>query len=455
MTTELSQISGRITRITMGKRGAMSRRFTGEAVFGMAAILLASAGSAHATYSIIACDANTRECGVAVETNNLAVGASVPYAQAGVGALVSQFETNPHYGPRGLALLTEGASPEETLRRLLAEDGNFDGAGPEERQVALVSVDGRTATYTGEAAQRAEWVGTRSGLGYSVQGNGLVGPHVVEAMEQAFLKTKGTLAVRLMAALTAGDLAGGQWTGRESAALVARTEDGWPIDIDLRVDHSSDPVGELRKLFDMQSARQQVIEASLVARKGRLEQARSLLIEAVAHAPTWPRVWIRAARVAERIEEPTLALQYITAAFTQNPAWAQAEIGEGDYAELGTSPQFHRWVTAEQEQNAIAAYERLRLVKEAEPERRVQISRMLLEIRHLKEALAVLNDIPQRGDESVDLRLLRSAAYAATEDYQNAIEQCDAALKREPNELRVRLRMAQLEWQARAQKAAK
>jgi uncharacterized Ntn-hydrolase superfamily protein len=153
---------------------------------------------------------------------------------------------------------------------------------------------------------------------------------VVETLEQAFLKTKGTLAERPMAALTAGDLAGGQRTGRESAALVVRTADSWPIDIDLRVDHSSDPVGELRKLFDMQSARQQVIQASLVARKGQLEQARSLLIEAVSRAPTWPRVWIRAARVAERIEEPSLALQYITAAFAQNPAWAQAEIGEGN-----------------------------------------------------------------------------------------------------------------------------
>jgi hypothetical protein len=99
----------------------MSRRFTGEAVSGMTAILIASAGSAHATYSIIACDEKTRQRGVAVETNNLAVGASVPYAQAGVGALVSQFEINPHYGPRGLAVLTQGASPEETLKRSLAD----------------------------------------------------------------------------------------------------------------------------------------------------------------------------------------------------------------------------------------------------------------------------------------------------------------------------------------------
>jgi uncharacterized Ntn-hydrolase superfamily protein len=401
----------------------MSGRFRGGGVlFGLAAVLLAGADSTHATYSIVACDAKTRECGVAVETNNLAVGSSVPYAQAGVGALVSQFETNPHYGPRGLALLAEGTSPEATLKRLLAEDGNFDGEGPQARQVALVSVDGRAANYTGEEAQRAEWAGARSGLGYSVEGNGLVGPNVLEGMEWAFLTTKGTLAERLMAALTAGDLAGGQKTGRESAALLVKTADGWPIDIDLRVDDSSDPVGALRKLFDMQFARQEVI---------------------------------RAARVAESVEEPTLALQYITVAFSENSAWAQAEIGEGNFAELGASLQFHRWVSAEQEQNAVAAYEQLRQANDAEPEKGVRVSRRLLEIGHPKEALIVLNDIPQRSEESVDLRLLRGTAYAAMGNYRDAMEQCQMALNKEPNDSRVRLRMARLEQQAAAEKAAK
>jgi uncharacterized Ntn-hydrolase superfamily protein len=374
----------------------MSRRFNRGAVFGLTVILLAGAKSTQATYSIVACDSKTRECGVAVQTNNLAVGSSVPYAQAGVGALVSQFETNPHYGPRGLVFLAQGMSPEATLKRLLAEDGNFDGEGPEARQVAIVSVEGQAASYTGEGAQRPDWAGARSGLGYSVQGNGLAGPNVVEAMERAFIKTEGMLAERLMAALTAGDLAGGQKTGRESAALLVKTADGWPIDIDLRVDDSSDPVSELRRLFGMQFARQQVIQASLIARKGQMEKARSLLIAAVARASMWPRVWIRAARVTESIEEPTLALQYIRVAFSQNPAWAQAEIGAGNYAEIGASPEFHRWVTVEEEQNAIATYERVRRGNKAEPEKGVQISRVLLEIGHPKEGLAVLNDIPQR-----------------------------------------------------------
>jgi len=426
----------------------MSRRIFVGAGLTILVMVLAVAESARATYSIVACDAKTRECGVAVQTNNLAVGASVPYAQAGVGAVASQFETNPHYGPRGLALLAQGIGPADAMKKILEEDGNFDGEGIESRQVGIVSVDGRGANYTGEEAARADWAGARSGLGYSIQGNGLVGANVVEAMERVFLKTEGTLAERLMAALTAGDLAGGQKTGRESAALLVKTMDGFPMDIELRVVDSNDPVGGLRKLFDMQSARQQVIQASLAARAGRLDQARALLIGAIARGHDWTRVWIRAARVAENIEEPRLALQYIDAAFTQNLAWADAEIGEGNYAEIGASAEFHRWVSAEKEKNAVTAYEQLRGSKEATPERRVSVGRILLEAGHANEAILILNERTQRVEESIELRLLRSTAYAAVKGYVNAMAQCDAALKSEPKNLRVQIRMAELQREA-------
>jgi uncharacterized Ntn-hydrolase superfamily protein len=426
----------------------MSRRLRVAAQFGLLMMPLAWAEGASATYSIVACDAKTRECGVAVQTNNLAVGASVPYAQAGVGAVASQFETNPHYGPRGLELMARGMSPAEVMKKILAEDGNFDGEGIETRQVGIVGVDGRAANYTGEEAGRADWAGARSGLGYSIQGNGLVGANVIEAMERAFLKTEGSLAERLMAALAAGDLAGGQRTGRESAALLVKTLDGFPMDIDLRVDDSNDPVGGLRKLFDMQSARQEVIQASLAARAGHLDQAKALLIASVARGHEWTRVWIRAARVAENIEETALALKYITEAFTQNPAWAEAEIGEGNYAELGASAEFHRWVTSEKEKKAIAAHERLRAAKEATMEERIAVSRTLLEAGHANEAILVLNERTKVVEESIEMMLLRSTAYAAAGDYVNAIAQCDAALKREPKNLRVQIRMADLHREA-------
>jgi uncharacterized Ntn-hydrolase superfamily protein len=411
------------------------------------AAFLLRPGSVQATYSIVACDPNTRACGVAVQTNNLAVGASVPYAQAGVGAVASQFETNPHYGPRGLVLLAEGLPAEEVLKRLLAEDGNFDGAGPEARQVGIVSVDGRAANYTGDEAQQAAWSGVRSGAGYSIQGNGLVGPEVAEAMERAFCHTSGLLAEKLMAALLAGDRAGGQRTGRESAALLIRTREGWPIDIDLRVDHAADPVGELRQLFDMQMARQEVVQAKILAGRGNFAEAKSTLVAAVARGATWQRVWLDAAHVALSMEEPTLALQYLAVAFDQNPNWIPAELGEGKYAELGADPQFHIWIT-KQQQNATA--ESHRLTKDATPQKRIELARRLLEIGRAANALGVLNALPQGTDESIESLLLASTALEALGKTSDAIVQCHAAAAKSPDNPLVLMRLARLERRVKA-----
>lgn len=412
------------------------------------AALLLRPDLVHATYSIVACDPNTRACGVAVQTNNLAVGASVPYAQAGVGALASQFETNPHYGSRGLALLAQGLDVEDVPKRLLAEDGNFDGAGPEARQVGIVSVDGRVANYTGDVAQQAAWAGVRSGSGYSIQGNGLVGPQVADAMERAFLHTSGLLAERLMAALLAGDRAGGQRTGRESAALLVRTREGWPIDIDLRIDDASDPVGELQRLFDMQMARQEVVQANILARQGKIAEAKSTLVAAVARGATWQRVWLRAAHVALSIEEPTLALQYLAVAFDQNPNWIPAELGEGKFAELGANPEFHRWVSEEQQQNALA--ESHRLTKDATPEKRIEVARLLLETGRADDALSVLNALPQGTGESVESLLLASTALEALGKTSEAIAQCHAAAAKSPDSPLVLRRLGRLEQKFKA-----
>lgn len=264
-------------------------------------------------------------------------------------------------------------------------------------------------------------------------------------MERAFLKTSGALAERLLAALIAGDAAGGQATGRESAALLVKTPDGFPMDIDLRVDDASDPVAGLQKLYNMQAARQQVIDAGIAARKGQFDEARSLMIEAVARASSWTRVWIRAARVAEDIEEPELALQYITVAFSQNAAWAQHEIGSGDYAELGTDPLFHHWVTSGQEQHALSAYTQLRQADKASPESLIKVSRMLLEAGHPNEVLVLLKDSHDAAAQSVDLELLRAEAYAANGNYAEAVKQCREADSTAPHNLRVWLRMKRLE----------
>jgi uncharacterized Ntn-hydrolase superfamily protein len=362
---------------------------------------------ASATYSIVACDAQTRACGVAVQTNNLAVGASVPYAQAGVGAVASQFETNPAYGPRALALMAQGRKPQSALDQILREDGNFEGQGTEARQVGVVGVDGDAAVFTGSQAEASPWAGARKGKGYSIQGNGLAGARVVENMERVFLNSAGPLAERLLLALEAGDAAGGQTTGRESAALLVRTLAGYPIDVDLRVDHSSDPVRDLRTAYSIQAARQQVIQAKAAAQQNDAGKARALLIGAVARTNA-PRVCIQAARVAVSIGDTELAVQYLSMAFSQNAAWAREEIGSGRYAELGANPLFHRWVTPDQEKSANTEYRGLQDGQASEA-KRIQVARVMLEVGDAADALRVL---PEKGS-SAEIRALRSQATAA------------------------------------------
>lgn len=199
-----------------------------------------------ATFSIAAADPATGEVGVAVASRFFAVGSVVPYVRAGVGAVATQANVNGLYGSRGLQLLAEGVAPAEAVKRLTAEDPDSSS-----RQLGMVSAKGVSATFTGPAANA--WAGGRSGPNYAVQGNILTGEDVVEAMERAFLSTKGDLAERMLAALLAGDAKGGDSRGRQSAALVvARPQGGFggytDRFIDVRVDDHKAPLQELRRL---------------------------------------------------------------------------------------------------------------------------------------------------------------------------------------------------------------
>jgi len=200
-----------------------------------------------ATFSIVAIDPATGELGVAVASKFLAVGAVVPWARAGVGAVATQSYANVSYGPTGLELMAAGYSASETLDRLLADDPER-----ELRQVGIVDARGGTATFTGSACHA--WAGGRTGPGYAVQGNILTGPEVVDAMAHAFETTEGPLAARLLAALAAGDAAGGDRRGKQSAALLVVKERGGyggytDRFIDLRVDDHPEPVAELQRLY--------------------------------------------------------------------------------------------------------------------------------------------------------------------------------------------------------------
>ena len=201
------------------------------------------------TFSIVACDLEEQAWGVAVASKFPAVGAVVPWAQAGAGAVATQSFANTSFGPRGLAMMATGLSADETLAQLLEDDTNR-----ELRQVGLVDVRGRARTYTGKGCFL--WAGGVAGKGYAIQGNILKSEKVVPALEKAFLRTSGGLPQRLYSALLAGDHAGGDKRGRQSAAIyVVKPNGGYGgfIDrwIDYRVDDHEDPVVRLGELLEI------------------------------------------------------------------------------------------------------------------------------------------------------------------------------------------------------------
>lgn len=207
------------------------------------------AGHSFGTFSIAARDPENGDLGVAVASKFLAVGSAVPWARAEVGAIATQSYVNTSYGPRGLSLIEEGLSAEETIDRLVSDDD-----GRESRQVGLVDVLGRTAAYTGTGCY--DWAGHLVRADFTCQGNILTGPETLDAMAGGFQEAQGELADRLVAALSAGDQAGGDRRGKESAAvLVVREGGGYggfnDIYVDLRVDDHPDPVLELARLLGL------------------------------------------------------------------------------------------------------------------------------------------------------------------------------------------------------------
>ena len=229
------------------------------------------------TFSIVACDLEEQSWGVAVASKFPAVGAVVPWAQAGVGAVATQSFANTSFGPRGLALMGAGMSAQETLARLLEDDSDR-----ELRQVGLVDAKGGSATFSGNGC--FEWAGGIAGNGYAIQGNILVCVKVVPARKKAFLKTKASLPQRLHAALLAGDRAGGDKRGRHSAAIyVVKPKGGYGgfVDrwLDYRVDDHENPVPRLGELLEMHELYfGKSPEAEWVPLKGRiLEQLTTIL----------------------------------------------------------------------------------------------------------------------------------------------------------------------------------
>jgi uncharacterized Ntn-hydrolase superfamily protein len=203
-----------------------------------------------ATYSIVACDLEAGQWGVATQSKFLAVGSVVPWAVPGVGAVATQAYANPRYGPQGLELLAQGLSAVEVVARLTdADDGRA------ERQVGVVDAQGSGATYTGSDC--LDWAGGLAGPGFAAQGNILVGEETVAALATTFTATEGQpLAERLLECLAAAQAAGGDRRGQQSAALLVVEQAGGYAGlsdslVDLRVDDHEQPVVELARLYAM------------------------------------------------------------------------------------------------------------------------------------------------------------------------------------------------------------
>jgi uncharacterized Ntn-hydrolase superfamily protein len=209
-------------------------------------------GCARLTFSIVASDLQASpspEWGVAVASKFLAVGTVVSWARAGAGAIATQAFANIAYGPDGIELLQQGLSAEETLQRLTGADEMRA-----QRQLGIVDAAGRPATFTGDEC--FDWAGGVTGEGYCCQGNILAGPDVVEQMAAAYEAAEGDLAARMLAAIRAGDRAGGDRRGRQSAALLVVREGGGygggtDKTVELRVDDHAAPVDELGRLLDL------------------------------------------------------------------------------------------------------------------------------------------------------------------------------------------------------------
>jgi len=205
-----------------------------------------------ATFSIVAIDPETGEIGVAVQSKIVGVGSIVPWARAGVGAIATQAAANVRYGPVGLLMMEIGTTPEQTIEMLTSDD-----PGKPVRQVGIISASGETATFTGKKCNG--WAGGRTGEGYAVQGNILTGEAVIDAMAKAYEESEGVLAERLLAALEAGQEAGGDKRGKQSAGLLIVCE-GWGYGglndrfRDIRVDEHEHPIQELRRVYEKHRA---------------------------------------------------------------------------------------------------------------------------------------------------------------------------------------------------------
>jgi uncharacterized Ntn-hydrolase superfamily protein len=296
------------------------------------------------TFSIVAADPATGEVGVAVQSKYFAVGSVVPWATAGVGAVATQAAAVAAYGPRTLAALDEGLTPEDALLRVLADD-----AGRETRQLGVVTAAGEAAAWTGTECNA--WAGQVVGAGYAVQGNILVSEAVVREMGRTWEETAGTMAERLVAALEAGQDAGGDKRGQQSAAVcveragaAAETRDALDRTCDLRVDDHEQPIAELRRLVDIHLRWDALTRASAHHEPGRYGQGIAILAAAHERFPDDGTILYDLACYESLAGQPEQALDHLRQSLALEPSYREMARGDTDFDPVREDERFRALV---------------------------------------------------------------------------------------------------------------
>ena len=293
-----------------------------------------------ATFSIVAVDREAGEVGCAVQSKYFAVGAVVPWAKAGVGAVATQAAGVAAYGPAVLALLEAGAEPAEALSQALADDGQR-----ETRQLGVVTADGRAATHTGSECN--DWAGHETGDGFAAQGNILAGREVTAEMARAFRETGGTLAERLVASLEAGQAAGGDKRGQQSAAVLvervgARNEGREGVDrvCDLRVDDHREPITELRRLLDIHLRWEVLRRASGHHGSEEYGEGIRILADGLERLGEDATILYDLACYEALAGRRDDALAHLRRSLELEPSYREMAAGDGDFAALADDAEF-------------------------------------------------------------------------------------------------------------------
>ncbi len=375
----------------------------------------------NATFSISAYDAETQEWGIAVATNNICVGNSTIYIKPGVGAFSVIAETEPEYGIRGLEALKKGLSVKEAILQTKLSD-----EASHYRQVAGVDAKGKAYAFTGEALKY--WNGSSSshiGKDYVVMGNQL-GSEVLIEMSKAFEKAKGTLAERLLQSLIAGQDAGGQISGKQSAAIVVKGVDNeWYNQIDLRVDNAKNPMVELQTLMNYHYGRIRLNQSLYAQQEGNRQRAEQKLNEAEAMLQSWTGMYAKIALANIKLGKEDAAIDWIKKGLDENPNWS---VYLPAFYVLRDNPEMKPLVNSDS--FSITDWETAMV--------------MLSNLGRELEVIALGNTLIAKKTESSYVHFLLGRSYHYEKEKEKAILHLEKALKLDPENVEAQRLLASL-----------